>query len=202
MTQRFAMTSMTCPVRRGAAARLLLLCGPTLFAIALHAQALRIARPVAGLGTFHANSIQGSTTVGLSATPSGISFSLVNGSTVTANNPIAITSTVTMPLDTTLDLYGYFVSSAAALTGNVSSAHIPTSAILGIVPTGLPTTYTTFTQTGAFGAAGASLKLLSLSGITAQHTQTDNLTLKIDLTGMTLPADTYFGTLYLQAQAF
>jgi hypothetical protein len=107
-----------------------------------------------------------------------------------------------MPLDTTIEIYGYFVNSASALTGNVSSVHIPTSAVYGIVPTGLPTTYTAFTQTGAFGAAGTSLKLVSVGGITAQHTQTDNLTLRIDLSAMNIPADTYVGTLYLQAQAF
>jgi hypothetical protein len=199
MRRRFAGTR---PFKGSTAAALLLLCASPLMGIALHAQLIRIAKPVAGPATFHPNSVQGSTTLALAATPSGVSFALVNGSTATANNPIAITSTVTMPLDTTVEVYGYFVNAASALIGNASSANIPTSAMYGIVPTGLPTAYTAFTQTGAIGAAGSSLKLVSVGGITAQHTQTDNLTLRIDLSGITIPADTYVGTLYLQAQAF
>jgi hypothetical protein len=70
--------------------------------------------------------------------------------------------------------------------------------------TGLPTTYTAFTQTNPFGGAGASLKLFTqpvLIGVNGNRT--DALSLKIDLTSLPeLPADKYTGTLILQAQIF
>jgi len=163
----------------------------------LAAQAIRLLKPKP-----HPNSLLGDTTIALYSTPTSVSFTLVANSTATASAAIAITSTVTLPLSTSINVYGYFASATAGLTGNVSGANIPTSAIYGIVPTGVPTTYTAFTQTGPFGAASASLKLVALSGITILHIETDNLTLKINLSGVAVPADTYVGTLYIQGQAF
>jgi len=83
-------------------------------------------------------------------------------------------------------------------------SYIPASVIFGQVPTGLPTSYTAFTQAGPFGAAGASLQLITTGSLLSLGgSRTDTLSLKIDLTSLPqLPAATYTGTLYLQAQEF
>jgi hypothetical protein len=68
--------------------------------------------------------------------------------------------------------------------------------------TGLPTSYTAFTQTCPFGVAGASLQLFSET-VTGSDTgnRTDALSLMLDLSSLReLPADTYTGTLIIEAQ--
>jgi hypothetical protein len=179
---------------------LLLLCAPS-----LRAQTIRIAKPkprTSVRGSLRPNSLLGNTVLFLSASPTTTNFTLVANGSATASSAIAITSTLTLPLSTSIRIYGYFVSSTAALTGTASGSKIPTSAVSGIVPTGVPTSYTTFTQTGPFGGANCSLLLVSLNAITVLYTETDNLTLKINLSGVAIPADTYVGTLYIQGQAF
>ena len=143
----------------------------------------------------------------VSATVATVNFTLVPGSTVNGSAAIPITTTwILLPSRTSVQLYGFFASSAAALTDGYSAPdNIPSSAVLGQVPTGTPTTYTAFSQTAAgFGAASASLSLFTQAIALASHnfvgTRTDNLSLEI-VTPATLPAGTYTGTLTLQAQA-
>ena len=158
-------------------------------------QVLRVSPPVARplIGT-------GSLTV--SASPSAVSFLLVPGQVTAGNSPIGITTTWTgSTVGSTMSLYGYFLSSTSALTGNGRGA-IPTTAIFGQMTTGLPTSSTPFTETNPVGSASGSLRLFSqvISG-TGAGSRTDALTLTIDLTSLPqLPADTYTGTLILQAQ--
>ncbi len=176
-----------------------------LSAASLGGQTFRVPKPkprVSAAGNLRPSSLLGTTTLFLSVSPSSVNFTLVANGSATASSAIAITSTLTLPLSTSIRVYGYFVSSTSALTGTASAANIPTSAVYGIVPTGVPTSYTAFTQTGPFGGANSSLLLLSLNGITLLHVQTDNLTLKINLSGVAIPADTYTGTMYIQGQAF
>jgi hypothetical protein len=93
-----------------------------------------------------------------------------------------------------------FSSSGAALTGGTPAVNIPTSAVLGQVPTGSPLTYTPFTHSNPM--SGASLLLLCelfMGG--GNGSRTDTLNMEIDLEDLPqLPAGTYTGTLYLQAQ--
>jgi hypothetical protein len=194
------------PIRRiigiAASAMLSLLC-----AASLTAQTIRIPTPkprtgIAIRNSLHPASLLGGTVLSLSASPTSVNFTLVANGSATANNAIAVTSTLTLPLSTSIRVYGYFVSSTAALTGTASGSHIPTSAVYGIMPTGVPTSYTAFTQTGPFGGSSSSLLLVSLNGIAVLYSETDNLTLKINLSGVAIPADTYVGTLYIQGQAF
>jgi len=203
---------VTASIRHGnriAASAVLLLFYAALLAVPLRSQTIRVQSPrrpthavSAMRGTLRPASLLGTTTIALSATPTTVSFTLVANGSAVANNAIAITSTVTLPLSTSINVYGYFVTSTTALTGSASGSKIPTSAVYGIVPTGVPTGYTAFTQTGPFGGANASLLLVALSGITVLHIETDNLTLKINLSGVPIPADTYTGTMYIQGQAF
>lgn len=145
----------------------------------------------------------------IAATPSAVTFNLVAGSTANGSAPVAITTTwVLNGSRSTVTLTGWFSSSSQALAGTGSSpSYIPTSEILGQVTTGSPASYTAFTQTtsgGALGVTGASLVLFqnSITGTNRSATRTDNLNLEINLTSQPqLPADTYTGTLNLQAQA-
>jgi hypothetical protein len=139
----------------------------------------------------------------VSVSPSAVSFNLVAKGSATGNSPISITTSWSgFAKSSTIDLYGYFSSSSAALTGKVGGDLIPTSCVLGKMTTGLPTSNTAFTQTGPFGGAGSSLELFSqtVAG-TGSSNRTDALSLTINLTSLpTLPADTYTGTLIIEAQ--
>jgi len=145
----------------------------------------------------------------VSATPNAVTFALVSGGTATGSAPVAMTTSWIMKGSrSTVTLTGYFSSATSALTGTGSSpASIPTSEVLGQVTTGAPTTMTAFTQSpsgGGVGVSGASLVLLTqaISATNRASSRTDNLNLEINLTNQAqLPADTYTGTLNLQAQA-
>lgn len=141
-------------------------------------------------------------TLSVSVAPSQVSFNLVSKGTASGNSPVSIT-TIWSGLGSsgTIKLYGYFTSSTAALTGNLSTDAIPSSAISGQMTTGLPTSYTAFTQTNPLGGAGASLELFSTGTGSGAGSRTDALSFTIDLSSLpTLPADTYVGTLIIQAQ--
>jgi len=141
----------------------------------------------------------------VSCSPSAISVQLAAGAVANASSSIAVTTTWSgISLVSNLNLYAYFASSSAALTSGAPVSYIPASAIFGQVPTGLPTSFTAFTQTGPFGAAGASLQLIATGSLLSLGgSRTDTLSLRINLTTLQqLPAATYTGTLYLQAQEF
>ncbi|HLH37476.1 MAG TPA: hypothetical protein VKX41_22635 [Alloacidobacterium sp.] len=142
----------------------------------------------------------------VTATPAAVTFNLNAGSTANGLTPVAITTAwVLSPTRSTVVLDGYFASASAALTdGGTPANNIPTSAVLGQVTTGSPTTFTAFTQTAALGPAGAGLTLFSqsITGTNRVSTRTDNLNLQINLSGVPqLPAGIYTGTLTIQAQA-
>jgi len=145
-------------------------------------------------------------TLTISATPSTVNFTLVGSGVATGSSAVAITTTwLLLPTRANLVLDGYFSSAASALAdGQATPDKIPTSAVLGKVTTGSPTTFTAFTQTAALGPAGAGLTLFTqaLTLLNVAGTRTDNLNLEIDLSALPqLPAGSYTGTLTLQAQA-
>jgi len=141
-------------------------------------------------------------TLSVSATPGLVNFSLVQSGVAQGSSGVTVTTSWNvLGIITTLNLYGYFSSSSGALTDGLTPPHfIPSSAVFGQVSTGLPTTYTAFTQTTPFsGAAGLQLytdsQFIALGG-----SRTDVMNLRIDLTNVpTLPPGTYTGTLTLQA---
>jgi hypothetical protein len=143
----------------------------------------------------------------ISVTPSNVSFQLVSNGVTTGSAPVEITTSWGGSLclfTCTINVYGYFTSASSALSGGSPVVNIPSSEVLGQVTTGIPTTYTAFTQSNPLGGAGASLELLSqgfflLSG---GGSRTDALSLEINLTSQPqLPAGSYSGTLYIQAQS-
>jgi hypothetical protein len=104
-----------------------------------------------------------------------------------------------------ISLVAYFTTPSQALAGG--TAQIPSSRVLGRMTTGLPTTYTPFTQAAlaGVGTAGGSLVLFSDNIIGTNKgilTRTDNLALQLDLAGFPdLPVGTYSGTLNIRAVA-
>jgi hypothetical protein len=159
------------------------------------AQAIRVgqgvARPAAVLGA----------SVTLTAAPAFVSFRLVAQGVAASSAGVGVTTTWTgLTRAASLNLYGYFSSAGAALTGGSPPVNIPTSAVLGQVPTGSPSAYSPFTQSNPID--GASLLLYSeLFRIAGNGFRTDALNLEINLEALPqLPAGTYTGTLYLQAQ--
>jgi hypothetical protein len=150
-------------------------------------------------------------TLTVSATPSTVNFTLVKGGIATGSAPVVITTTMSgVTLLSSLKLYGYFSSATSALAdGRPTPDKIPSSAVFGQMTTGVPTTYTAFTQTNTLGTAGAGLLLFNTSSLlslgcipSTASCRTDSLNLRIDLTSLPLqPAGSYSGTLTLQAQA-
>ena len=141
--------------------------------------------------------------VAINVSAANVNFNLVPGTGPTAGAP-TVTVTTTWDMNPggkpTLSLYGFFTSSAAALTNGVGG-DIPTANVLAGVNGGAPAA---FTQTGPIGAAGASLQIFSLviSGLNKSGTRNDTLDLYINLTSQpSLPAGTYTGVLSLQARA-
>ncbi len=104
------------------------------------------------------------------------------------------------PSAASISLVGYFSAPSQALANGTD--YITSSLILGRVSTGLPTSFTTFTQNAlaGVGTAGGSLVLFTqaINGTNKQSSRTDNLELRIDMTGQTATAGTYTGTLNLR----
>ena len=121
-------------------------------------------------------------------------------------SPVSITLTWDLlPQTGSVQVLGYFANPAAAMTSG--SVSIPSSWLKGRVLTAgaqsSPTTYTAFTQTGSggVGTAGGSLLLFSqpILGYSKTGTRTVDLDLQLDLTGRTLAAGSYSGTLNIRA---
>ena len=143
----------------------------------------------------------------ISASPASVSFALRPGGTANGSSAVEITTTWGAGFcifTCTVNLYSYFANASAALSGGSPVVDIPTSEVLGQVPTGTPTTFTAFTQSGPLGGAGASLEFFSqsITLYTGNSSRTDALSLQINLANQPqLPAGTYSGTLYIVAQS-
>ena len=138
--------------------------------------------------------------------PSGSSmnFTLFQGALANGSVAAAIRSSwsVNPGKVGTIRLYGYFSTPSAALAG--PTYNIASSYVEGRMTTGLPATYTPFTQTNPVGPAGGSLLLFSetITGVNKNKTRNDNLDVRINLTASpVVPAGTYTGTLRIQARA-
>jgi hypothetical protein len=76
---------------------------------------------------------------------------------------------------------------------------IPVGSVTGSVNGGAATA---FTGTSPF-ATGSSLNVahVNITGVNKNSSESDSLALTVDTTGAGLPAGTYTGTLFIQAQA-
>jgi hypothetical protein len=135
---------------------------------------------------------------------SSVNFALTENAAANGDVPTIIRTAWNLNPGQTgaVTLYAYFNVPAQALTDGAGT-NIPSSWVLGQMTTGTPTTYTAFTQTNPVGPAGGSLALFTtnITGINKNSNRTDNLNLRIDLTGHTLATGTYTGTLRIQARA-
>ena len=144
-------------------------------------------------------------TLGLSATPGTVSFTLLPGASAAGSAPVVVnTSWVVSALRGSVNLYAWFGTPSAALTDGASTPNnIPSSEVYASTANGIPTTLTAFTQSNPLGVANGGLKLFSqtLSSALRESTRSDSVNLQINLTGQAqLPAGTYTGTLNLQVQ--
>jgi hypothetical protein len=138
--------------------------------------------------------------VGLSANT--VNFTLTPGSAANAGSTgvTATTTWVLKPGRTTVGVYAYFASAAAALTDGGGN-NIPSSAFTIADNAGAPAA---LTNTVAFGGANGGLQLanVAITGANKNSNRTDAMTFNINLTTLPqLPANTYTGTLNIQAQA-
>jgi hypothetical protein len=142
-----------------------------------------------------------SESLSLSAAPGTVNFTPLNSNGVT-NGDSAITintAWVVQTARTNVHVYAYF-SSTTALTNTSSSTYtIPVSSVQGSVNGGAASA---FTGNSPF-ATGSSLSVASvnITGTNKNSSESDSLALKVDTTGAALPAGTYTGVLYVQAQA-
>lgn len=185
----------------GKQARLSLLIGLVcLFATRVNAQTVRMAG-VRAKPQFAVSSLS------ISATPAAVSFHLVPSGVAPGSTAVQVTTAwdgSICLLICTVNVYAYFANANAALSGGSPIVNIPSSEVLGQVPTGIPTGFSPFTQSNPLGGAGGSLELFSQSVflLTFGNTRTDALNLEINLAKQpTLPAGTYTGTLFIQAQS-
>jgi hypothetical protein len=138
-----------------------------------------------------------------------VNFTLAAGSATNAGAPnvTATTKWTLNPGRTKVGVYAYFTSSTAALTGTASGVNIPPTAF-SITDTGAGSGGAG--NSGALGNAvtfGTGLQLANVSIVSGTNTtasRTDQMAFNIDLSSAAMqqiPADTYSGTLNIQAQA-
>jgi hypothetical protein len=148
-------------------------------------------------------------TVALTATKNATLTVTPNASTATlasitdnsnANNftPVSLTTSWNLTAGSSVRLIGWFATPAQALVNGTS--FIPSSKVEGRVGA---SAYAPFTGAalGGVGVAGGSLQLFSQAVAAGSFlsSRTDQLDLRLDLTGTTTVAGDYLGTLNLQA---
>lgn len=124
--------------------------------------------------------------------------SITDGSNVNNFTPVSLTTAWNLTAGSSVRLVGWFGTPAQALANG--SDFIPSSRVEGRVGA---TAYAPFTgaAVGGVGVAGGSLQLFSQTVAAGSFfgTRTDQLDLRLDLTGVTTLAGDYTGTLNLQA---
>jgi hypothetical protein len=124
--------------------------------------------------------------------------SITDGSNANVFTPVSITTEWNLTAGSSVDLIGWFGTPAQALANG--SDFIPSSRVEGRVNAAA---YAPFTgaAVGGVGVAGGSLQLFSqaVAAGTFFGARTDQLELRLDLTGATTRAGDYIGTLNLQA---
>ena len=139
------------------------------------------------------------TSLTVTASPGLVNFPLVRNGIANGSATITVNTSWTVNfLIGTVKTYAYFTSAAAALTDGAGD-NIPSSSVSGSVNGGA---FGAFTGSSPF-AAGSSIALSSttifLFNTTGNHS--DTLNMRINTTGLNLPAGNYTGVLIIQAQA-
>ncbi|MBI1750197.1 MAG: hypothetical protein HYR59_05980 [Acidobacteria bacterium] len=134
----------------------------------------------------------------VTAGPGTVSFTLAAAGVSNGNSAVSIsTAWVLAPTRTSVKLYAYFSSVNALSDG--SGNNIPTSKVSGSVNAGA---YGAFTGgAGPFGTESIQVFNQGISAANWNSNRSDSVALRIDTTGLSLPAGAYTGTLNIQAQA-
>jgi hypothetical protein len=139
-------------------------------------------------------------TISVSAAPATVNFTPLNPNGVTAGDSAVTINTgwVLNPSRGNLNVYAYFASTTALTNSANATYTIPVSSVQGSVDGGAATA---FTGNSPF-ATGSSLPIASVNiiGNNRNSSESDTLTLTVDTTGAGLPAGTYTGTMFVQAQ--
>jgi len=123
--------------------------------------------------------------------------SITDGSNANVFTPVSLTTDWNLTTGASVRLIGWFGTPAQALANGTD--FIPSSKVEGRIGA---TPYAPFTgaPVGAVGVAGGTLQLFNQSIVAALYgSRTDQLDLRLDLTGTTTMAGNYTGTLNLQA---
>jgi hypothetical protein len=124
--------------------------------------------------------------------------SITDGSNANNFTPVSVTTAWNLTAGSSVRLVGWFGTPAQALANG--SDFIPSSRVEGRVGA---TAYAPFSgaAVGSVGVAGGSLQLFSQAVAAGSFfgARTDQLDLRLDLTGITTLAGDYTGTLNLQA---
>lgn len=139
------------------------------------------------------------TSLKVTAAPGLVNFALLRSGT--ANGSATITVNVSWTLSPSVGAvttYAYFTSAPASLTDGAGD-NIPSSSVSGSVNGGA---YGAFTGASPFaGATSVTLSSIRILGNNRSGNHTDTLNMRINTTGLNLPAANYSGVLNIQAQA-
>jgi hypothetical protein len=139
------------------------------------------------------------TSLTVTASPGLVNFPLIPSGITNGSATITVNTSWTLsPSAGTVTTYAYFTSAAAALSDGAGD-NIPSSSVFGSVNAGA---FGAFTGASPF-AAGSSITLSStrILGFNKTGNHADTLNMRIDTTGLNLPAGNYTGVLTIQAQA-
>ncbi|MGH9815722.1 MAG: hypothetical protein ACRD6I_06550 [Candidatus Acidiferrales bacterium] len=135
----------------------------------------------------------------VSAAPGLVNFALIGSGVSNGSNQIGITTAWSLNTTrTNVSVYAYFASAASALSDGAGN-NIPSANVAGSVNGGA---FGPFTGASPFsGASAVTVANQAVGAGTFNSSRNDTLDLRIDTTGLGLPAATYLGVLNIQAQA-
>ena len=139
------------------------------------------------------------TSLTVTASPGLVNFPLVPNGITNGSATITINTSWTLsPSVGTVKTYAYFTSAAAALTDGAGD-NIPSTSVSGSINGGA---FGAFTGASPFAAASSvTITTIRILGNNKSGNQSDTLNMRINTTGLNLPAANYTGVLVIQAQA-
>lgn len=131
------------------------------------------------------------------ASPGTVNFALAPNGPVLGSAPVAIQTQWALAAGrTNVSLFVYFASATALTDG--AGDNIPTSSVAGSVNGG---GFSAINAASVFSANSLQVFSQALTAATMNVTRNDTVNLRIDTTGLGLPAATYTGVLNVRAQA-
>jgi hypothetical protein len=175
----------------------------TRFAVALALLGLALAGAPAAYAqlnsnqaTVNLNAVLGESLT-VSAGPGTVNFALAASGIANGSAPVSITTSWVLDSSrSSVACYAFFAS-AVALTDGTNN--IPTANVQGSINGGAWAAFTG--GSGPFGTESQQIFSVAIGAGNRNSSRVDSLDLRIDSTGLGLPASTYTGVLNIQAQA-